>query len=287
MNEVPSPDPEAHRRAIAGAPVRPSSMALVNPHLARSIREQGLLQPPNDYGYLHLAAEIERPRPWRPRRSSRRALLERVKRAAAELVLVEGTRVRRADVFDAVLIPPGSGEGRRVLEAAGHPTRLAAFDLVVLVECASVEAAAEVRKAEAFERLVRLLAGAARFVHCVTARNAARIAEVDKRPRGVFLFNYFFASELPPAARSRSEHLLAVWEYTAGWWTAKAHLTNSTPLVPVAGEASRYDLINHCRWDRWRDVLPSLVFRPSLKRFVLANFTANGIVAMPILYRLA
>jgi hypothetical protein len=31
----------------------------------------------------------------------------------------------------------------------------------------------------------------------------------------------------------------------------------------------------------------SLAARPSLRRFVLANFTANGIVAMPVLYRLA
>lgn len=38
--------------------------------------------------------------------------------------------------------------------------------------------------------------------------------------------------------------------------------------------------------DRLGDVLPHLLFRTSLKRFVLANFTANDIMAMPILYRL-
>jgi hypothetical protein len=109
-------------------------------------------------------------------------------------------------------------------------------------------------------------------------KNPKRINEVSKDTDGIFLFNYFYSED--------TKTLLDVWEYTAGWWTKNANLTNSTPLQPVLAGSS-YNLINHCRWDNLIDVLPSLIFKPNMKRFVLKNFTDNNIVAMPILYRLA
>ena len=36
-----------------------------------------------------------------------------------------------------------------------------------------------------------------------------------------------------------------------------------------------------------RDVLPSLVFKRTFRTYVLANFEANRVAAMPILYRMA
>src|SRR3546814_2971318 len=36
----------------------PPGMKIVNAHLARSIREQGMLQEPNGFGYIHLAGEV-------------------------------------------------------------------------------------------------------------------------------------------------------------------------------------------------------------------------------------
>lgn len=264
----------------------PAGMKIVHGELAHSIRAQGMLREPNHYGYIHLAGELERPRPFRKPSAVKRALLEELKRAARAL-REEEPEVRRADVFVALVIPPGSKEGRRVLERGRYDVHLAEFDVVVLVECGSIEAAASVRRGAAFARLESALAERASYVHCVVARNPKRIAEVDKDRDGVFLFNYFFAADIAAKGAEGVDILLSVWEYTAGWWTAKANLTNSTPLQPIEGERSQYSLINHCRWDRLRDVLPHLVFRPSLDRFVLANFTANDIVAMPILYRLA
>jgi len=64
-------------------------------------------------------------------------------------------------------------------------------------------------------------------------------------------------------------------------------LDNSTVLLPRDGERSDYNIINHRRWDRLRDVLPSLAFRKSFSTFVLANLEANNVGAMPILYRMA
>jgi hypothetical protein len=58
-------------------------------------------------------------------------------------------------------------------------------------------------------------------------------------------------------------------------------------LVPLEPSPVDYTVINHCRWDHYRDVLPSLLFKPSFRRFVLASFEANDTAATPILYRLA
>lgn len=264
----------------------PAGMKIVNGHLAHSLRAQGMLQPPNDYGYVHLAGEVERPRALRRPSAKSAALLGELKRSARALKDAE-PEVRRADVFRAFVIPPGSREGRRVLERGGYAVHVARFDIVVLVECDSPEGAARVRQSAAFADLQRRLAREASFVHCITGKNPKRIAEVDKERQGVFLFNYFFAADIASKGADGIDILSSVWEYTAGWWTAKANLTNSTPIQPLEGEPSQYSLINHCRWDRLRDVLPHLLLRPSLDKFVLANFTANDIMAMPILYRLA
>lgn len=263
----------------------PPEMKIVNAHLAHNLREQGMLKEPNACGYLHLAAELERPHPLKRNSIAKTGLLEGLKRLAGKLRTTESTDVRRADVFDAFVIPPGAGEGRQVIEEAGYDVHVAAFDVVVLVECVSIEAALRVRESEAFDALKDLLDQKASYVHCVAARNAKRIDEVDKTRDGVFLFNYFFAADA--GEPDRKEIVPAVWEYTAGWFTAKANLTNSTLLEPLPGEQSQYAVINHCRWDRKLDVFPHLVFRPSIRRFVLGNFTANRIVAMPILYHLA
>ena len=58
-------------------------------------------------------------------------------------------------------------------------------------------------------------------------------------------------------------------------------------LVPDAGQQQGYTIINHCRWDRLGDILPSLLFKKSFRSFVLANFAANSTAPIPILYRLA
>ena len=58
-------------------------------------------------------------------------------------------------------------------------------------------------------------------------------------------------------------------------------------MMPLEDEASDYAVINHCRWDGPLDIIPHLIFRPSINDYVLGNFTANDIVAISILYKLA
>jgi hypothetical protein len=113
----------------------------------------------------------------------------------------------------------------------------------------------------------------------VTATNPKSMGPVDHERQGVFLFNYFFADD--------TAQNLAVWEYTAGWFGQETGLDNSTVLLPRDGERSEYNIMNHCRWDRLRDVMPSLLFKRSFRDYVLANFESNNVAAMPILYRMA
>ncbi len=59
------------------------------------------------------------------------------------------------------------------------------------------------------------------------------------------------------------------------------------PSRPSNPAGSPYTLINHCRWDRLRDILPSMTVMPSFRAYVLGNFDANETATMPILYALA
>ncbi len=252
-------------------------MEIVNSHLAHSIEEQGMLKEPSSCGYVALLAEMEMPGLFSSNSAEKNALLSELKQLCKELKSSFDI-INRADVFDAFIIPPGTKEGRRLIEEKNYDVHIALFDIVVLIECQSVNDALIVRASQEVEKLLNLLNRKSSYTNVMTYKNAARIDEVSKDTNGVFLFNFFYSED--------TRTLLDVWHYTAGWWTEKANLTNSTPLQPVS-EGALYNLINHCRWEKLMDVLPSLLFKPSMKHFVLKNFTENNIVAMPILYRLA
>ncbi|CAB9522368.1 expressed unknown protein [Seminavis robusta] len=267
--------------------VWPAGMKIVNGHLAQSIRAQGMLKEPNEFGYIHIAAEIEMPSPFHKNSAMKAGLLEELKVACKELLELYPGEVQRADVFDAFIIPPGSKEGREVLDKGNYDIHVAEFDTAVLIECVNPDAAVRIRATPDFAKMKGKIDKVARFVHCITCSNAKRIDEVSKETDGVFLFNYFFAADMESKGSEGIDILKSVWEYTAGWWTANANLDNSTPLLPLEGECSQYSLINHCRWNKGLDVFPHLIFRPSLDQFVLKNFTANDIMAMPVLCHLA
>nr|MDT0656726.1 hypothetical protein [Micromonospora sp. DSM 115978] len=236
-------------------------MKLINDHLAVKAR----LLPPTGDGFLLLGAEVGT---WRgPFSSNVSAFATRVKQLAGRLEALE------VNVFRAVLRPPGEGE--ELLSARGiHPAR---YDIVVLARTTSVQAARQLEESTAYQQLATAVRGAARRTHQIVANNAARIGDVDHGPDHAFLFNYFYADD--------SETLLKVWEYTAGWFQAKTALPNSALMRPLDGEPADYRVINHASWPNLRTFLPSLLFRPTFRSFVLANFKANGIAAQPIIYR--
>lgn len=224
-------------------------------------------------GFIQIAAEVEHRPPFLPAGGAKRALLADCKRLCRDLAARDG--VLSAVTFRSALVPPGRGAF-----LARHPeVHVAGFDVAVLIETSSVERAQQLRHDATFAALESRIRGAASYTHVVTAGNIKRIGPVDHSRDGLFLFNYFFAAE---TARN-----LAVWEYTAGWFQQETGLDNSTVLLPAAGEASEYNIINHCRWDGLGDILPSLMFKRSFRGYVLANFEANDVAAMPVLYRMA
>jgi len=232
---------------------------------------------PNTTGYIHLAAEIERTLPFKPNSKKKKDVIRKAKDLCVRLCELD--EVISANVLDAFVIPPGNRPGRKILEKNNPDVHIAAYDLVVQIETTSVETAKALQEKGLFKELYDLLKKAARYFHSFVAKNARKIGEVDKTRPGVFLYNYFYADD--------RELVLPVWEYTGRWFTKKTGLDNSTLLMPVGGEQCEYAVINHCRWDTSLDIIPHLIFRPSLRPYVLGNFSANDIVAIPILYKLA
>lgn len=229
---------------------------------------------PAPSGYVHLAAEVDKRPPFLPNSRRKRELIAECKRWCRQLEA--DPSVVSAVVFDALLIPPGRG---KFLKRRPGKVHLARFDLAVLIETTTPEAVDAVEASPVYAEMERAIREAATFTHRIVATNARRIGPVDHERQGIFLFNHFFADD--------TSQNLAVWEYTAGWFGQETGLDNSTVLLPREGETSDYNIVNHCRWDRLRDVLPSLVFKRSFRDYVLANFAANRVAAMPILYGMA
>jgi hypothetical protein len=229
---------------------------------------------PATSGYILTAARVDRRPPFLPNSRRKRALISLLKRGCRELEA--DPNVVSAVVFDALLIPPGRG---RFIEQRRGKAHVARFDLAILIETESPEATDAVENTAGYAMMERAIEEVATDTYTLTATNVKRIGAVDHDAQGVFLFNYFFAGD---TARN-----LTVWEYTAGWFQKETGLDNSTVLLPREGGRSDYNIINHCRWDRLRAVLPSLLFKRSFRSYVLANFEANRVAAMPILYRMA
>lgn len=226
---------------------------------------------PSNAGYVYLGASSG---PWRVPlalpRGRRRALLDLM--SAVATALQGDSRVERADVFRGLLRPPGTRS------LPGHDAAPAAFDAVLLVQTTDPATADAVLNSEPITDLLKDLEVAGTTTLPFAAANVRRIDDVDHERAGVFLFNYFTADDV--------QANLHAWAYTAGWFQDQTGLNNSTVLRP-AGAAGGYSLINHCRWDRLRDVLPALVLTPSFRTFVLRAFADHCTAPHPVLYRRA
>lgn len=233
------------------------------------------LVPPLTSVFLIVALEIDHRLPiayfWESHR--KKAAIRALKGAAKSLSATSG--VLDATVFKTWFAPPGRGEYLK----QRPEVVIARYDLVLLLELENADAATAVRASEDWAAIIDAGAKFARKSMVLSAKNERSMGPVDHSRAGVFLFNYFYADDVAQN--------LAIWEYTAGWFQDQTGLGNSTLLIPDADQGSDYTVINHCRWDRPRDILPSLIFKKSFKQFVLANFVANRVAPIPILYRLA
>ena len=234
------------------------------------------LKEPSTNFYFYIGAEIDRsPIPlFLTTSSKKQALLEQVKRWCQQLE--KENDVISAVVFKAQIIPPGRG---KFIEQRKDKVHIARFDLVILIEAKTLATMVAIQKSSPYKEINSAIKRAAEFSHSFIATNIRHIGPVDHNKQGVFLFNYFFADSLPQN--------LAVWEYTAGWFEEETGLDNSTVLLPIDPQQSVYTIINHCRWNKLIDILPSLLLKPTFRSYVLDNFLANNVAAMPILHNIA
>jgi len=232
------------------------------------------LCPPPGRAHVWIAAEIDRRPPflYALRSRAKRRGLAAMKAAAGA---ARGGGAQEANVFEALIVPPGRGRYLR----ARPEVHVARFDAVLLAAFDTSEAARAWLESEAAKHLLAELDTLARHVRAAVLEDARSMGPVDHGRQGVFLFNHFVAES---AAQN-----LAVWEHTAGWFAQVTGLDNSTLMRPRDPAATDYTIINHCRWDSLAAILPALLFRPSFRRFVLRAFELNRTAAIPVLYRLA
>ena len=230
---------------------------------------------PTQSGYLLLAIEVDHRPPigFFVESGWKKKLLAQLK--SFSIALAKSDDVLDASVFKALIVPPGRGAFLK----KRPDVKIAKFDVVMLVEFNTINAARNYQNSPEWVALMADAKENAHNVMCISASNARRIGPVDHSTNGVFLFNYFYADSL--------DINLQVWNYTAGWFQDQTGLDNSTVLLPDETTQVPYTIINHCRWDRLRNILPALLFNRSFKPFVLNNFEQNNTAATPILYQLA
>jgi hypothetical protein len=229
---------------------------------------------PAESGYILMASRVDR-RPafgfsWES--ALKRKLLQELKPLVRS---IQGEGVQEATLLKAILIPPGRGAYLKTRPDA----KIARFDVAILMRTRDVAVAKDLMQSSAVRDIQARLKDSSKDVYTMLGNNIRRIGSVDHHRPGIFLFNYFFAAS--------EQQNLDVFDYTAGWFQQETGLDNSELMRPLTQQGARYTVINHARWDRLADVLPSLLFKPSFPRYVLKHFEVNRTAAMPILYRLA
>jgi hypothetical protein len=227
------PEPEENERMNPDAPeIEQIAPDFTYVDVGRRFPEARLVEPTTS-GYLLVSAEIDRRPMFLPDSRAKRRLLRRVNRLLSSLR--DDERVLEANAFDGLLAPPGRG----ALLKQRPDVPIARFDLAVLVETTTPEAAAELEGEGPWTELARALGAAGRHSYRLRAHNVRRMGPVDHGRQGVFLFNYFYAD--------CTDRNLAAWQYTAGWFRDQTGLDNSTVLLPDATSEPRYRLVNHAR----------------------------------------
>jgi hypothetical protein len=229
---------------------------------------------PVESGYILLASCVDQRPPfgflWESARKQR--LIQELKPLVKS---IQGEGVQEVTLLKAVLIPPGRGAYLKTRPDA----KIARFDLAILMRTRNVEVARDLLRGAAVRDIQARLRDSSKDLYTMLGSNIRRIGLVEHHRPGIFLFNYFFAAS--------ERQNLDVFDYTAGWFQQETGLDNSELMRPLTQQGAQYTVINHARWNRLTDVLPSLLFKPSFPRYVLKHFEANRTAAMPILYRLA
>lgn len=249
-----------------------NQLKIVNKEL--QFKKVSLINPTPNF-YLHIAAEIDHSIfPFFLYMSKKKKQIIHDAKKWCEN-LKEDNDIVSAVVFKATIIPPGKG---KLLLERPNKVQIAKYDFAILIESTTHDKLENIKQSAEYVNIEQMIKKKSKFYHVTTATNVKQINSVDHKKHGVFLFNYFFADNL--------QQNLDIWEYTAGWFQQETGLDNSTVLLPTQPESSKYTIINHCRWNKMSDILPSLIFKNSFHSYVLENFYVNKVAAMPVLYKI-
>jgi hypothetical protein len=248
---------------------------IVNPELNAG---KARLIEPTASGYIYLGGAVRHSHSAVVTPNARRSeLLQKLKSLARKLETLDS--VVRATVFRAIVMPPTT-RFSAYLKERGSNVHVANFDVMMLIETKSADAAREVQASPQFRTLVETLRQDADGVTVMAARNIRRMGDVDTSRKGLFLFNHFAAED--PAM------MVDLWDHLAGWYARETGLDNSVALAPTDGAPSDYAIVNWARWDSsplrhfW-----SQLSKKSFWKYVTANLDANHAASMPIYCRLA
>jgi hypothetical protein len=250
-----------------------SEIKIVNEHLKFP---KVTLKKPLKKGFILISAEVDKRTSFWGESKLKKALIKKIK--ALSLKLKEEDHVLDITLFKASLFPPGRNGG--YLKKARKKNQIHdRYDVTLLIELESLSHIEKIVDSTIYTSILKVFDELSFFYFVYIAENIKRIANVDHKKKGVFLFNFFVAKD--------KNQNLRIWEYTAGWFQDQTSLDNSTLFSSIDTKRNLYSVINHCRWDSFMNVLPSLIFKNTFKKYVLDNFEANNVAAIPILYRLA
>ncbi len=234
------------------------------------------LKEPLKSGFIIISAEVDKKTSFWGESHKKKALIKKIKTLSLELK--NDKNILEVSLFKASLFPP-VGDGEYLKKRKKNKTFHSVYDLVLLIELKSIEKIKDLKNTNGFIEIINEIKKSSSYHFIFNAKNLRCIDNVNHKKKGVFLFNFFVAEN--------KEQNLAIWEYTAGWFQNQTNLDNSTLFDSVDSQQNTYSVINHCRWDSFLDILPSLIFKKTFKTYVLDNFAANNVAAIPILYKLA
>ena len=217
------------------------------------------LTKPNLNGYILIAAEIDNYFLYLRNSSRKNELIRKCRE------IIKGDK--NITLFQAILRPT-------VHQDLLKNKQIAKYDFVTLIKLKSISEIKQFKKSGTYQNIIKEVQKVAKLTYIEDLKCIRKIANVNYN-KGIFLFNYFYVN--------KNSDYLKTWEYTARWFVKETNLNNSILFTPT--NKGKYKLINHCHWNRLLDILPSLIFKKSLKKYVRDNFQKNNIAAMPILYK--
>lgn len=208
----------------------------------------------------------------------KKKFIEESKNLADELKKTYGNAINTR-VFKLKLMPPG--RVKDIFSKVKRPFVIPNYDVVITIVCDNESTAKMIQENTHYKQLVEMFQYSPNH-NIIIGKNSRKAGEThihDAYDKGVYLFNYFYVEDI-------EFDFVPVWNFTGRWFVKYTNLDNSYLIKPVSGD-THFQYINYAFWNRLTDFVPQLIFVPSLKSYVLDNFSYNHAIAFPIIYKIA